>query len=152
MICRTLRPRSAWSCEINMFWDTDQATTFTMRAGAKSRLSCARQKASRPSLFTPKPATTPRRTELRHHSRFPFLTSTTLSLALLFLAGPLLAQIPVDTPPPPPPPDESQTGSHIKLQVNLVVLHTTVLDDRGKFVEGLGQDNFRVYEDKVEQK
>jgi VWFA-related protein len=33
-----------------------------------------------------------------------------------------------------------------------VVLHTTVLDDRGKFVEGLAQDNFRVYEDKVEQK
>lgn len=38
------------------------------------------------------------------------------------------------------------------MQVNLVVLHTTVLDDRGKFVEGLTQDNFRVYEDKIEQK
>ena len=73
-------------------------------------------------------------------------------MTLLFFAGPLFAQIPVNTPPPPPPPDESQTGSHIKLQVNLVVLHTTVLDDRGKFVEGLGQDNFRIYEDKVEQK
>jgi len=33
-----------------------------------------------------------------------------------------------------------------------VVLHTTVNDDRGKFVDGLSQDNFRVYEDKVEQK
>jgi len=66
-------------------------------------------------------------------------------LTLLFFARPLLAQIPVDTPPPPPPPDESQTGSHIKLQVNLVVLHTTVLDDRGKFVEGLGQDNFSLF-------
>jgi hypothetical protein len=30
-------------------------------------------------------------------------------------------------------------------------LHTSVLDDRGKFVEGLTQDNFRVYEDKAEQ-
>ena len=38
------------------------------------------------------------------------------------------------------------------MNVNLVVLHTSVLDDRGKFVEGLTQDNFRVYEDKVEQK
>src|SRR5208283_1216020 len=152
MICRTLRPRSAWSCEINMFWDTDQATAFTMRAGAKSRSNCARQKASRLSLSTPRPATTPRRTELRQHSGFSFLAFLALSLTLLFFAGPLLAQIPVDTPPPPPPPDESQTGSHIKLQVNLVVLHTTVLDDRGKFVEGLGQDNFRIYEDKVEQK
>ena len=72
-------------------------------------------------------------------------------------AGVLFAQIPVQTAPPPPPPDQqttgnAQTGSHIKVDVNLVVLHTTVLDDRGKFVEGLGQDNFRVYEDKVEQK
>ncbi len=33
-----------------------------------------------------------------------------------------------------------------------MVLHTTVLDDRGRFAEGLKQDNFRVLEDKVEQK
>ncbi len=38
------------------------------------------------------------------------------------------------------------------MDVNLVVLHTTVSDDRGKFVDGLTQDNFRVFEDKVEQK
>ena len=66
-----------------------------------------------------------------------------------------LAQIPVETPPPPPPSQDTgkaQTGSHIKIDVNLVVLHTTVLDDRGKFVDGLVQDNFRIYEDKVEQK
>jgi VWFA-related protein len=72
-------------------------------------------------------------------------------------AGALFAQIPVQNAPPPPPPDQqgtgnAQSGSHIKVDVNLVVLHTTVLDDRGKFVEGLAQDNFRVYEDKVEQK
>ena len=36
--------------------------------------------------------------------------------------------------------------------MNLVVLHTTVLDDRGRFADGLKQDNFRVFEDKVEQK
>ncbi len=79
-----------------------------------------------------------------------------MSLTLLFFAGPSRAQIPVQTPPPPPPTDQDagkgQTGSRIKLNVSLVVLHTTVLDDRGKFVEGLAQDNFRVYEDKVEQK
>ena len=46
----------------------------------------------------------------------------------------------------------SPSGGRIKVDVNLVVLHTTVNDDRGKFVEGLTQDNFRVYEDKVEQK
>ena len=69
---------------------------------------------------------------------------------------PLNAQIPVETPPPPPPPGSDagkpQSGSKISVDVNLVVLHTTVLDDRGKFVEGLSQDNFRVFEDRVEQK
>jgi VWFA-related protein len=62
----------------------------------------------------------------------------------------------VEAPPPPPPPGQqagvSPQGGKIKVDVNLVVLHTTVLDDRGKFVEGLTSDNFRVYEDKVEQK
>ena len=66
------------------------------------------------------------------------------------------AQIPVEVPPPPPPPGQqggvSPQGGKIKVDVNLVVLHTTVIDDRGKFVDGLTQDNFRVYEDKVEQK
>ena len=33
-----------------------------------------------------------------------------------------------------------------------MVLHTTVLDDRGRFADGLNPDNFRVFEDKVEQK
>ena len=33
-----------------------------------------------------------------------------------------------------------------------MVLHTTVIDDRGRFADGLKQDNFRVLEDKVEQK
>lgn len=84
------------------------------------------------------------------------MTGLALLLALLLLAGPSFAQIPVQNVPPPPPPDQDtskgQTGSRIKLNVSLVVLHTTVLDDRGKFVEGLTQDNFRIYEDKVEQK
>jgi len=63
------------------------------------------------------------------------------------------AQIPSEPPPPPPnEPAKQQPGASIKVDVNLVVLHTSVLDDRGKFVEGLTQDNFRVYEDKSEQK
>jgi len=36
--------------------------------------------------------------------------------------------------------------------VDLVVLHTTVLDDRQRFADGLKAQNFRVFEDKVEQK
>jgi Ca-activated chloride channel family protein len=64
-----------------------------------------------------------------------------------------LAQIPT-TPSAPPPPASAGGGqeSRIRVDVNLVVLHTTVLDDRGRFADGLKQDNFRVLEDKVEQK
>jgi Ca-activated chloride channel family protein len=70
--------------------------------------------------------------------------------ALLFGVGAALAQIPTtpSAPPPPGPPQDSK----IRVDVNLVVLHTTVLDDRGRFADGLKQDSFRVLEDKVEQK
>ena len=76
----------------------------------------------------------------------------------LLCAGLGQAQLPVQIAPPPPPDalannkGLSQEGGRIKVDVNLVVLHTSVFDDRGKFVDGLTQDNFRVYEDKVEQK
>jgi len=53
---------------------------------------------------------------------------------------------------PTPPGQAGQQGGSIKVDVNLVVLHTTVLDDRGKFVDGLKEENFRVFEDKAEQK
>ncbi|HKV25429.1 MAG TPA: VWA domain-containing protein [Candidatus Acidoferrum sp.] len=79
-----------------------------------------------------------------------------LILGSAFLFGlPCAAQIPIAAPQPPPPGQGSnvqQQGSTIKVDVGLVVLHTTVLDDRGKFVDGLKSDNFRVFEDKIEQK
>ena len=63
------------------------------------------------------------------------------------------AQIPVPNAQPLPPGQSADSGGQsIKVDVNLVVLHTTVLDDRGKFAEGLKQENFRILEDKVEQK
>ena len=54
--------------------------------------------------------------------------------------------------PPGQDGNTAKQGSAIKVDVNLVVLHTSVLDDRGKFVDGLKPENFRVFEDKVEQK
>ena len=77
--------------------------------------------------------------------------------ALLFPAA-SSAQVPVfpgNTPPPPPPGQEAspdKQGGAIRVNVNLVVLHTTVVDDRGRFVDGLQESNFRVFEDKAEQK
>jgi len=72
--------------------------------------------------------------------------------AVLLLASYGAAQIPVQQPQPPPPNQHPNKDSTIKIDVGLVVLHTTVLDDRGKFADGLKEENFRVYEDKVEQK
>ena len=40
----------------------------------------------------------------------------------------------------------------IRADVNLVLLHATVIDDRGRFVDDLKESNFRVFEDRVEQK
>jgi Ca-activated chloride channel family protein len=78
-----------------------------------------------------------------------------LLCALVFSPLAAWAQLPVPNPQPPPPGQPSSAekqGSSIKVQVNLVVLHTTVLDDRGRFADGLKQENFRILEDKVEQK
>src|SRR5215475_7754920 len=152
MICRTLQQKLAWSFVTNMFWDTNQAITSTTRAGARSRSSCALPKGSHPSPSIPRLATTRRRTE---RFRGVFLALPSLLLIFLFVANGLFAQIPVAVPPPPPPGQEggvSPSGGKIKVDVNLVVLHTTVVDDRGNFVDGLTSDNFRVYEGKEEQK
>jgi len=66
-----------------------------------------------------------------------------------------VAQVPIPNSAPPPPgqgPNAGKQGSSIKVDVNLVVLHTTVIDDRQRFADGLKSENFRIFEDKTEQK
>src|SRR5216683_2981822 len=156
MSCRTSPQKSAWSCEINMFWDTSQATEPTMRGGAKSRSSCALLKGCHRSTFTRRQATTRPATESPARAGWTGLLILTLLVCGLALsAAPAFAQIPIPNKQPLPPGQDSNAGkqgSSIKVDVNLVVLHTTVLDDRGKFADGLKQENFRVFEDKIEQK
>jgi VWFA-related protein len=75
--------------------------------------------------------------------------------ASLFLPSASAQDNPIAVPnsqPPPPNQDPNRQGGSIKVDVSLVVLHTTVLDDRAKFVDGLKEENFRVFEDKAEQK
>lgn len=61
-------------------------------------------------------------------------------------------------PPPPPPPGapgqntQGDQGHRLKSTVDLVVLHATIVDEKGQFDPNLTADNFRVFEDKVEQK
>src|ERR1700740_3333984 len=156
MIYRTSRPRSAWSCVPNMCWDTDRATISTMPVGGRLKSSCGLPRAFPHFRFTPRPGITPLRTD-PHSLSVAWQIATCLLLLSLVCAGGALGQVPVQATAPPPPPGQTpapapQGTGKISLNVNLVVLHTSVLDDRGKFVEGLTQDNFRVYEDKVEQK
>src|SRR5437879_4443359 len=82
-----------------------------------------------------------------------FLLGVFLSLGM-FCAPAVRAQIPVANPVPPPPGQNTteKQGATIVSRVNLVVLHTTVLDDRQRFADGLTAQNFRVFEDKIEQK
>src|SRR6266852_5793199 len=137
-----------------MSWDIGQAIRHMTRAGERSRSSCARPRGSLLSTFTRRPATTLPATKRSSGGRHPaFLTLSVFSL-LAFSAG-TRAQIPaVPSAPPPPPGQAASSGqdSKIRVDVNLVVLHTTVIDDRGRFADGLKQENFRVLEDKVEQK
>ena len=63
---------------------------------------------------------------------------------------PILAPSPL-----PPPPVQQAAGSDdhkLRADVELVVLHVTVADDRGEFVADLPQGNFRVFEQNIEQK
>lgn len=71
-----------------------------------------------------------------------------LALGLLWAAG-LRAQ---QQSTPPAPPAQKNEEYRIRRDVNLVVLHATVLDDRGRFVPDLKQESFRVFEDRAEQK
>ncbi|HXU20260.1 MAG TPA: VWA domain-containing protein, partial [Verrucomicrobiae bacterium] len=54
---------------------------------------------------------------------------------------------------PPPPPTTPQSPDHrLKANVDLVVLHVTVTDEKGQFVSDLKESSFRVFENKAEQK
>lgn len=97
----------------------------------------------------------------RRNSRLtPFLLTLFLACAGVCLAGVAFAQqqqspvSPSSKPAEPSAPSQeaSQDAYRIKTQVNLVVLHASVLNDRSAFVPGLKEDNFKVFEDKVEQK
>jgi len=79
-----------------------------------------------------------------------------LLLALLGLCPSVYAQNPppilAPSTPPAPPTQPGSAGHKLTTNVELVVLHVTVADDKGQFVSDLQQGNFKVYEDKVEQK
>jgi Ca-activated chloride channel family protein len=75
------------------------------------------------------------------------------------------AQVPVQnppaqaTPPPPPqtPPQQTQPGAQdprfrLAVEVELVNVTATVLDESGKYMDSLKLDDFQIFEDGAEQK
>ncbi|MBS1866454.1 MAG: hypothetical protein JSS69_11120, partial [Acidobacteria bacterium] len=127
------------------------------RGGEKSKSNSARPADCPPSPSIQKPATTRPATNAFRRS-FAATLIAGISAAALFAISAHAQQAPAQDPLAPPtnnqplPPGQQKPGASIKVDVALVVLHTTVIDDRGRFVDGLKQENFRVLEDKAEQK
>ena len=72
------------------------------------------------------------------------------AMALALAGAGLRAAPPAQTAPyTGPAPGQ---GYRLSRDVELVVLYASVLDERGNFVPSLEENNFRIYEDKVEQK
>jgi len=99
------------------------------------------------------------RTSSRGRLAFFVVTFFLAAVSVLFVsaASAQQQQAPISPSAQPPapnaPPQEMPQGTYkIKSQVSLVVLHVSVLNDRSVFVPGLMEENFRVLEDKVEQK
>ncbi len=75
-----------------------------------------------------------------------------LALAPAALLAQQAAQPPQSGGAHTPTAKKTPGGFKINVDVNLVVLHATVLDHHGHMVNDLGEKNFRVYEDGVLQK
>ena len=74
-------------------------------------------------------------------------------LVLLIIAPALLhAQDPRPAASQPSAGEKKSREYTINVDVNMVVLHATVLDKKGRMINDLRQDNFRVFEDGVPQK
>src|SRR6185295_18319854 len=72
--------------------------------------------------------------------------------ALVCCTGLLVAQAPADRQAAPVLPVQGQSPAEIALNVQLVNVTATVLDENKAYVDGLKQEDFQVFEDGVEQK
>src|SRR5207253_932981 len=123
----------------------NQAMRATMAPGGKSKLSCSRPKGFRPSMFTPK-------LDITRQLNRPAAFASLFGAALLIIASPLLLRAQRPSQPAAPQAPSQGPDYSIRKDVNLVLLHVSVVNDRGQFVSGLKQNDFRVMEDKVDQK
>jgi len=95
---------------------------------------------------------------LRRGTKRKPLKNLLILFVFLCASGSVRAQNPLPGALPPPPPGsatqnaQADSSHRIRATVDLVVLHVTVADERGQFVPNLQPNNFRIFEDKIEQK
>jgi Ca-activated chloride channel family protein len=70
----------------------------------------------------------------------------------LYLAAMLSGQVKIEPRPRPAPKLEPRPGANIRVDTTLILVPVSVNDPLNRPVSGLERENFRVYEDKVEQK
>jgi len=87
----------------------------------------------------------------RSNPVLPALIRRSLPLAVVLLTG--IRAAAQQTPPASPPPatEPAHKEYTIGVDVNMVVLHATVLDKNQRMVDDLKQINFKVYEDGIPQ-
>jgi len=72
------------------------------------------------------------------------------ALSLLFLTA-LPAQVTIQPRPKPKPAEEATTVPNLRVNTNLVLIPVTVADRLNRPVTGLEKENFRVFDNTVEQ-
>jgi len=85
-----------------------------------------------------------------HSKRLTLSLATCVCAALALATAGVRAAAGAPSQGPPPPPRQGEY--RMRLDTEMVVLYASVLDERGNFVPSLEENNFRVYEDRVEQK
>jgi Ca-activated chloride channel family protein len=87
------------------------------------------------------------------HLRIGLLIIMALSAGFLLAQSPAARQAPPAAPVPALPQDPTQDPNfRLSLNVQLVNITATVLDENKAYVDGLKQEDFQVFEDGVEQK
>jgi VWFA-related protein len=75
-----------------------------------------------------------------------------LAILALFLTATAKGQVKIEPRQRPAPKEEPARGANIRVETTLILVPVSVNDPLNRPVSGLEQENFRVFEDRVEQK
>ncbi len=83
--------------------------------------------------------------------RLPYVALLALIVSAGLSTAPLFAQVNGPEPPNSAPQAEMKKSAGIKMNVEMALVNVTVTDPYSRLVTGLDKENFKVYEDGVEQ-